>query len=129
MITEEGSNRIKQLQGIVNKGVYMKRKGYTLVEVMAALMILMVSAEAVALSTATAVRIHVRTQRIIRAGEKVRNRGEEIPVELSLQIEEGMEPIKRNGSMYRETVSGKGKSFTAWSIYTYFPETEGVEGK
>lgn len=107
----------------------MKRKGYTLVEVMAALMILMVSAEAVVLSTVTAVRLNGRTQKIMRAGEKVRSRNEEIPVELSLQIGEGTEPITGNGFMYLETVSGKGGSFPVWSIHTDLPVTEEPEGE
>lgn len=105
----------------------MKRKGYTLVEVMVAVMILMLSAEMLALSGTATARIGSRTRKIAKAAERAMSRSEGVPAELEMEISEDSEPIRRDGFIHRETVSGKGGTFTAWSIWMELSVPEAAE--
>lgn len=105
----------------------MRRKGYMLVEVMTAVVILMLSAEVIVLSGAVTARVSAHTRKIMKAGEKVRSGSDGVPAKLKLEILEDAEPICRDGTIYRETVTGKKGTFLAWSVWMELSVPEGLE--
>lgn len=95
----------------------MKRKGYTLVEVMAAIVILVMAMETITISTAAALKMNGRAQKIAEAGQKVRSGNEKIPAEFSLKLSDDTEPVTGYGYVSMEEVDG---DFPVRSIWTEF---------
>lgn len=107
----------------------MKRNGYTLIEVAAAAVILMLAANIIALGASASSRMERRTRQIEEAGRTVRNGSGKIPAELSIRLSDSEEPLTGNGYVYRETTGYGEKSITIWSVWTEFSEEAGPEAE
>lgn len=105
----------------------MKRKGYTLVEVMAAIVIFMLAVETITFSMAAASKISGRAQKIAEAGQRVRSGKDKIPAEFSLRLSDDAEPITGDGYMSMEEINEEFSVRSIWTTVSLAPLTEETE--
>lgn len=103
----------------------MKRGGSTLMEVMAALAILMLAANVVILGVSAVSRMEMRRKAFAEAGERVKNGSGEIPAEFSLSLSGSGDSdlLTGDGFLYREDAG----SVFVWSIWAELSAADGQE--
>lgn len=101
-------------------------KGFTLIEVMTAVVILMLATQFLALGISFSVRMNMKDRRVSRAvaslAEDIQDDGTGINGEFSLTV--GDEVIERNGLVYWEPTEGTGGDSSVWGLWIEEPTPE-----
>lgn len=99
----------------------MRRKGFTLIEVMAAFMIFMLAVEMVMLGMAASMRVSRRAQRAAKADVRVRSGEDRIPARFYMRISEDAEPLTGYGYVCREEMDEDTDGLYAVSVWMELP--------
>lgn len=103
------------------------KKGYTLVEVVAAVGILMLAAEIIFMAVSFAARMHGRAEEARRAAIEVYSRENGVAARFFLPIFAEEEPAEGNGYLYRQSDADESGALQIQTLWVELPKEEGSE--